>query len=327
MKPKVLITRLIPKNGIDMLKDEFELIINTQNRNMSYNEILEASKDVFGIISMVSDKIDSTIIKKSQKLKIIANYGVGINNVDIDTATQNGVLFTNTPDVLTNATAELAFGLIMALARRIPKADKFLRSGSFSGFDPVLFLGEELYGSTMGIIGMGRIGSTVARIARFGFNMRVLYYNRNKSPNERLIDAERVELDELLKNSDVVVVTAPLNDDSRHMISKKEFALMRNDAIFVNVGRGEVVDTDALIEKAKTAPLFKVGLDVYENEPNFDERLLELKNCILLPHIGSATRKTRMKMAEIVATNMIRVKNGQCPLYAVNGGQLCRAND
>ncbi|WP_035588302.1 2-hydroxyacid dehydrogenase [Hippea jasoniae] len=327
MKPKVLITRLIPKNGIDMLKDEFELIINTQNRNMSYDEILKASKDVFGIISMVSDKIDSTIIKKAQKLKIIANYGVGINNVDIDTATQNGVLFTNTPDVLTNATAELAFGLIMALARRIPKADKFLRSGSFSGFDPVLFLGEELYGSTMGIIGMGRIGSTVARIARFGFNMRVLYYNRTKSPNERLIDAERVELDELLKNSDVVVVTAPLNDDSRHMISKKEFALMKDDAIFVNVGRGEVVDTDALIEKAKTAPLFKVGLDVYENEPNFDERLLELKNCILLPHIGSATRKTRMKMAEIVATNMIRVKNGQCPLYAVNGGQLCRAND
>jgi len=322
---KVLITRRIPNNGLDILKGKFELIVNDENRNLSKDEIIELLKDVFGIVSMVSDKIDSEVIENAKNLKIIANYGVGINNVDIEAATRRGIFFTNTPDVLTQATAELGFSLLMACARHIPQADRFTRSGKFSGFDPVLFLGKELYGSTLGIIGMGRIGSSIARMARFGFNMNVIYFNRNKSDKEKIVDAKRVELDELLKSSDAIIVCAPLNEDSEHMLDKKAFGLMKDDAIFVNIGRGEIVDTEALIEKAKSSPDFVVGLDVYENEPNFDKRLLELENCVLLPHIGSATKRARMKMAEITCMNILKVKNGECPDFVVNGGELCRA--
>ncbi len=322
---KVVITRKIPENGIELLKGEFELVINEESRNLKKDEIMELSKDAFGIISMVSDKIDSEVIENCSNLKIIANYGVGINNVDIEAATSNGIFFTNTPDVLTQATAELGFSLILAVSRHLLQADSFTRSGKFTGFDPVLFLGKELYGKTLGIIGMGRIGSSVARMARFGFNMRVVYFNRGKSDRERLVDAERVELNQLLKESDVVIVCAPLNEDSKYLLGRDEFSLMKPDAVFVNIGRGEVVDTEALIEKAKSSDKFGVGLDVYENEPNFDKRLLELKNCVLLPHIGSATYKARMRMAEIVATNVLKVKKGICPDFAVNGGELCRA--
>ena len=322
---KVVITRKIPENGIELLKGEFELVINEESRNLKKDEIMELSKDAFGIISMVSDKIDSEVIENCSNLKIIANYGVGINNVDIEAATSNGIFFTNTPDVLTQATAELGFSLILAVSRHLLQADSFTRSGKFTGFDPVLFLGKELYGKTLGIIGMGRIGSSVARMARFGFNMRVVYFNRGKSDRERLVDAERVELNQLLKESDVVIVCAPLNEDSKYLLGRDEFSLMKDDAVFVNIGRGEVVDTEALIEKAKSSDKFGVGLDVYENEPNFDKRLLELKNCVLLPHIGSATYKARMRMAEIVATNVLKVKKGICPDFAVNGGELCRA--
>ena len=322
---KVVITRKIPENGIELLKGEFELVVNEESRNLKKEEIIELSKDAFGIISMVSDKIDSEVIENCSNLKIIANYGVGINNVDIEAATSNGIFFTNTPDVLTQATAELGFSLILAVSRHLIQADSFTRSGKFTGFDPVLFLGKELYGKTLGIIGMGRIGSSVARMARFGFNMRVVYFNRGKSDRERLVDAERVELNQLLKESDVVIVCAPLNEDSKYLLGRDEFSLMKDDAVFVNIGRGEVVDTEALIEKAKSSDRFGVGLDVYENEPNFDKRLLELKNCVLLPHIGSATYKARMRMAEIVATNVLKVKKGICPDFAVNGGELCRA--
>ena len=322
---KVVITRKIPENGIELLKGEFELVVNEESRNLKKDEIIELSKDAFGIISMVSDKIDSEVIENCSNLKIIANYGVGINNVDIEAATSNGIFFTNTPDVLTQATAELGFSLILAVSRHLLQADSFTRSGKFTGFDPVLFLGKELYGKTLGIIGMGRIGSSVARMARFGFNMRVVYFNRGKSDRERLVDAERVELNQLLKESDVVIVCAPLNEDSKYLLGRDEFSLMKDDAVFVNIGRGEVVDTEALIEKAKSSDKFGVGLDVYENEPNFDKRLLELKNCVLLPHIGSATYKARMRMAEIVATNVLKVKKGICPDFAVNGGELCRA--
>ncbi len=324
---KVLITRVIPANGIEILKDSFDVIVNKEDRNLTKNEIAELSKDVFGIVSMVSDKIDKEVIESAKNLRIIANYGVGINNVDINSATEKGVLFTNTPDVLTQATAELGFSLILACARHIPQADRFTRSGKFSGFSPVLFLGKELYGATLGIIGMGRIGATVARMAHFGFNMNVIYYNRTKSDREKLVGAKKVELEYLLKESDVVVVCAPLNEDSKYMLSKNEFSLMKDDAIFVNIGRGEIVDTNSLIEKAQSSKNFVVGLDVYENEPNFDKRLLELDNCVMLPHIGSATHKTRMRMAEIACMNVLKVKRGECPDFVVNGGELCLAKN
>ncbi len=325
MKEKVVITREIPKNGYEILKDDFELIVNRKNRNLSISEIKELIKDAFAIIPMVSDPINREVLDCANRLKIIANYGVGINNVDIEYATSKGIILTNTPGVLTQATAELAWALIMAAARRIVEADAFTRSGNFTGFAPTLMLGKELYGSTIGIIGMGRIGASVARMARYGFNMRVLYYNRGVSDKELLVDAKRVDLRVLLKESDLVVVCAPLNKESRHLISKEEFSLMKDDAIFINVGRGEVVDTEALIGTLQAGRLFACGLDVYENEPNFDKRLLEFDRCVLLPHIGSATMKTRERMAEIVATNVLKVYRGECPDFAVNGDELCDA--
>ncbi len=324
---KVLITRKIPENGIDILKGEFTLIVNEKNRNLTRQELMELSEDVYAIISTVSDRIDEEIINNAKKLKIIANYGVGINNVDINAATRRGIYFTNTPDVLTQATAELGFSLILTAARHIPQADRFTRSGQFSGFDPILFLGKELYGATIGIIGMGRIGSAVARMARYGFNMHVIYYNRSKSDKEKIVDANRVGFEELLKVSDVIIVCAPLNEESKYMLDRKAFSLMKDDAVFVNIGRGEIVDTDALIEKAKSSKKFTVGLDVYENEPDYDKRLLDLENCVLLPHIGSATYRARMRMAEITCTNVLKVKKGDCPEFVVNGGDLCRAKD
>ncbi len=326
-KQKVLITRKIPENGIRALEKHFELIINPNDRNMSHREIMQNIEDVFAIIPMVSDIIDREILDRAKNLRIIANYGVGTNNVDIEFATEKGIYFTNTPGVLTQATAELGWALIMAAARRIVEADRFTRSGKFTGFAPTLMLGVELYGRTLGIIGMGRIGSSIARMARFGFNMNVVYYNRRVSDRELLVDAERLELDELLKISDIIVVCAPLNDGTRHLIGHKEFGLMKEGAIFVNIGRGEIVDTDALIEALRDGRLFSCGLDVYENEPNFDKRLLEFDNCILLPHIGSATIKTRERMAEIVANNVIKVYRGDCPDFVVNGEALCGAKN
>lgn len=324
---KILITRGIPRNGLELLKKEFDIYVNPNDRNMSRDEILEHIGDVFGMVAMVSDKIDKEIMDRAEKLKIIANYGVGINNVDIEYATEKNIIFTNTPGVLTQSTAELGWSLVMACARRIRESDKFVRDGKFTGFAPTLMLGKELYGSKLGIVGMGRIGASIARIARLGFNMDVAYFNRHISDRELLVDAKRVELDELLKSSDVVIVTAPLNSESRHMISKREFGLMKDSAIFVNIARGEIIDTDALIDTLKNNKIFSCGLDVYENEPNFDKRLLEFDNCVLLPHIGSATFKTREKMAQIVANSIISVYKNRCPEFAVNKEKLCSAKN
>ncbi len=322
---KVLVTRNIPQNGLDMLKREFEVYVNPYDRNMTKEELMEKIEDVFAVIPMVSDKIDKDVIDRAKKLKIIANYGVGINNVDIDYATKKGIFFTNTPGVLTQSTAELGWALIMACARRIVNSDSFTREGKFTGFAPTLMLGKELYKARIGIIGMGRIGSSVARIAHFGFNMEVVYCNRSTSDKELLVDAKKTELDELLKTSDVIILTTPLNDESKHLISKREFDLMKRDVVFVNIARGEVVDTNALIDALRSGKLFACGLDVYENEPDFDKRLLEFDRCVLLPHIGSATIKTREKMADIVASNVISVHKNRCPEFVVNREALCAA--
>ncbi len=322
---KVVITRKIPENGIEKLKEYFDVYINPVERNMTKDEIIDAAKDAYAIIPMVSDVIDQEVLQRAKSLKIIANYGVGINNVDIDFATRNGILFTNTPGVLTQSTAELGWSLIMACARCIPQADKFTKEGSFNGFSPTLMLGKELYGKTLGIIGMGKIGSSIARIANFGFNMNVVYYNRHESDKQLLVDAKKVQLDELLNISDVIIISAPLNSESRYLISKKEFDKMKKDVVFVNIARGEIVDTNALINTLKEGRLFSCGLDVYENEPNFDKRLLEFDNCVMLPHIGSATIQTRERMSEIVADNVIAVYKGQCPDFVVNGDKLCSA--
>ncbi len=315
---KVLITRKIPKNGIEILNQYFDVDINEENRDLTYNEINKRAKGCFGIISMVSDNIDKKLMDSAEVLKIIANYGVGFNNIDIRCATSKGIFVTNTPDVLTQSTAELGWSLIMAASRRISEADSFVKKGQFNGFAPTLMLGKELYGAKLGIIGMGRIGSTIARIARYGFNMDVAYCNRSKSRSENIVDAEKTELDQLLKTSDVIVVTCSLNEDSRYLINYDEFKLMKKNAVFVNISRGAVVNTKALIKAVKNNMIFSCGLDVYEDEPRIDEDLLKMPNCTLLPHIGSATYSAREKMAEIVANNVVSVYKGKRPDNLLN---------
>jgi len=322
---RVLITRKIPKNGIDMLNKYFDVDINEEDRDLTYDEIIKRAKGCFGIISMVSDRIDKKLIDRAEDLKIVANYGVGFNNIDITHASSKGIFVTNTPGVLTQSTAELGWSLIMSASRRITKADSFIREGKFSGFAPTLMLGKELYGKRLGVIGMGRIGSTIARMARYGFNMDVVYYNRSKSRNENLVDAEKTSLNNLLESSDVIVVTCSLNDDSKYLIDYEEFKIMRKDAIFVNISRGAVVNTKALIQFANENKIFTCGLDVYEDEPNIDEALLKLSNCVLLPHIGSATYSARGEMAEIVANNVISVYKGVRPDNLLNEEMLWRA--
>lgn len=322
---RVLITRKIPKNGIDMLNEYFDVDVNEEDRNLTYDEIIERAKGCFGIISMVSDRIDKKLIDRAADLKIIANYGVGFNNIDIAYASSKGILVTNTPGVLTQSTAELGWSLIMSASRRIVEADSFIREGKFNGFAPTLMLGKELYGKRLGVIGMGRIGSTIARMARYGFNMDVVYYNRSKSRNENLVDAEKTSLNNLLESSDVIVMTCSLNDDSKYLIDYEEFKIMKKDAVFVNISRGAVVNTKALIQFAKENKIFTCGLDVYENEPNIDNALLKLSNCVLLPHIGSATYSARENMAEIVANNVISVYKGARPDNLLNEEMLWRA--
>ena len=322
---KVLITRKIPENGIDMLNEYFDVDINEEDRDLTYSEIIERAKGCFGIISMVSDNIDKKLIDSAANLKIIANYGVGFNNIDITHASSKGIFVTNTPDVLTQSTAELGWSLIMSASRRIAEADSFIRNGEFNGFAPTLMLGKELYGKRLGVIGMGRIGSTIARMARYGFNMDIVYYNRSKSRNENLVDAEKTSLNNLLESSDVIVMTCSLNDESKYLIDYDEFKLMKKDAVFVNISRGTVVNTKALIQFAKENKMFTCGLDVYEDEPNIDEDLLKLSSCVLLPHIGSATYSARGKMAKIVANNVISVYKGVRPDNLLNEEVLWRA--
>ncbi len=324
MRKKVFITKRIPDVGLNMLSEFFEVEIYDGEAELNRDKLIELIRGCFGLVSMVSDIIDAEIVENFSG-KIIANYGVGYNNVDIGSATAKGIFVTNTPDVLSQATAELAWSLVLAASRFHYAAGRYLREGKFRGFEPLLFLGKELYGSTLGIIGMGRIGSLVARMGRFGFGMKVLYHNRRKSDKERMVDAEYVDLNRLLRESDVVVVTSSFGKGNKHMIGRGEFSAMKKDVVFVNVSRGEVVDTDALVWALKNGILMACGLDVYENEPMVDRRLLGFDNCVLLPHIGSATLRAREEMSKIVANNIISVYKGECPETSVNGEELCRA--
>ncbi len=322
MKPKVFITRAIPENGIEMLKEHFEVEVWPEEREIPREVLLEKVRDVDALVTMLSERIDGEVFDNAPRLRIVANYAVGYDNVDVEEATRRGIYVTNTPDVLTNATADFAWTLLLATARRLIEADSFTRSGEWRrkgiAWHPLMFLGHDVYGKTIGIIGFGRIGQAVARRAK-GFGMKILYYSRTRKPEaEEELKAEFKPLEELLKESDFVVLAVPLTKETYHMIGERELKLMKPTAILVNIARGKVVDTEALIKALKEGWIAGAGLDVFEEEPYYNEELFSLKNVVLAPHIGSATFGAREGMAELVARNLIAFKNGEVPPTLVN---------
>lgn len=295
---KILVTRQLPFDVQAAFKD-YELIYNNEDKPLSHKKLNELIVDVDGVISMLSDSINMEVINKAKKLKVIANYAVGYNNLDITSAQQRDIKVFNTPDVLTETTAELGFSLMMAVARRLVESDTYTRSGAFEGWGPSLFLGNDLYGKTLGIYGFGRIGQAVARCAS-GFNMKVIYSGRSRKFNEELLlGAKKVSFENMLEQSDFILVAAPLTEDTRYRFGYKEFSKMKKNTIFVNIGRGPIVNESELAKALKENLIFGAGLDVFEDEPEINSDLFELDNIIMLPHIGSSSFSTRAKMAEL----------------------------
>jgi len=295
--------------------------MHDSDRPLSKSDLIHSMKEAGGLICLLNDKIDKEVIESSPALKVISNLGVGYNNIDVEAATKHGIVVTNTPGVLTETTADLAFALMISVARRITEADKSVRQGRFDEWRLIQHhSGTDLYGKTLGIIGMGRIGMAVARRGNRGFAMNILYYSNHPSRQaDEELGAHQVSLDELLAKSDFVSIHVPLNDSTRHMLGAAEFARMKKEAYLINTSRGPVIDEEALATALLSGTINGAGLDVYEHEPAINPGLLKIEqNLVLTPHIGSATLATRTNMAHMAVNNMITALKGQRPPNAVN---------
>ncbi len=319
----VLVTGNLPGAVIAKIEAQHRAEVHSQDRPMAREAILAAIGDKHGLLSMITDAVDQELLDRAPKLKIVANFGVGFNNIDVAAASRRGIMVTNTPDVLTDATAELTMALLLAVARRMVEGDRHTREGRFQFWAPFYFLGTEITGKTLGLIGMGRIGAAVARRAA-GFNMRVLYHNRNPltAAQERDLKARHADLKTLLQASDFVSLHTPLTAETRHIIGAPELALMKSSAFLINTARGPVVDEQALLKALQQRRIAGAGLDVYENEPALTPGLDLLDNVVLLPHMGSATVETRLRMAEMAAENLLTGLDGRLPPNIVNCEQL-----
>jgi len=318
MKPKVLLTHPLLKEAMDYLADQVDLELATEELFLPKAELISKLKDKEGLLCFLTDPVDKEVIDEAPELRVIANCAVGVNNIDVNYARSRGILVTNTPNVLTEATADLTMALILATFRRLVEADRFCRQGKFQGWKIDLFLGQELSGKTLGIIGFGRIGRAVARRAR-AFNLKVIYYDPNplSRDQEKELGAEFRDLDSLLSESDIVSIHASLTPQSYHLISQERLGLMKKTAVLINVARGPIVDEKALAEALEQGKIWAAGLDVYENEPQIEPRLLQLENVILLPHIGSATYETRRKMCFMAVNNLLQSLRGERPTNLV----------
>lgn len=313
MNKKVYVTRMLPKKVMEALDKICEYDVNSESRQATREEILNAVKNYDAIICMLNDQIDSEIIDSAgTNLKLISNYGVGFNNIDVKEAQKRKIFVTNTPDVLTDATADIAWTLLFAAARRVPEGDKIVRTSSFS-WAPEYMLGYDVTGKTLGIIGAGRIGSNFGRKAALGFNMKILYYSHRKSPELEKIGGNLVTLDEIFKNSDFISLHVPLTNETKHLISENELKKMKSTAILINTSRGPVVDEKALADALKNKVIAAAGLDVYEKEPEVEDELKKLDNVVLMPHVGTATFGTRTAMGLMIVRNIEAVFSGKEP--------------
>ena len=315
---KVFVTRRIPEQGLELLKKEHEIKVFPHGRVPTKKEIIDGIKGKDGLLCLLSDPIDAEVINSEPNLKMIASYAVGYDNIDVKAATKRGIPVSNTPGVLTDATSEMAWALLFSVSRRIVEADKFTRAGKFMGWEPMLMLGQDVSNKTLGIIGAGRIGTTFALKSK-GFNMKALYVSGH--PNKTLeqeVNAKKVSLDKLLKESDFVSLHVPLTEETHHLIGEKELKMMKSTAVIINTSRGPVVDEKALVKALKEKWIFGAGLDVYEHEPEVDKELKKLDNATLQPHSASATFESRTKMAIMAAKNMIAGLNGEIPPNCIN---------
>lgn len=324
VKPRLFVTRELFTDVIDKLKKYYEVEVWDKYQPPPYNILLEKVREVDALVSLLSDRIDCNLLTEAKKLRIIAQLAVGYDNIDIECATRLGIYVTNTPEVLTEATAELTWALVLAVARRIVEADHFVRWGEWdrlrTAWHPKMMLGIELRGKILGIVGCGRIGSRVAEIGAKGFGMKIIYYDTKRNEKiEKELNAEFKDLDQLLQEADIVTLHVPLTKDTYHMINEERLKKMKRNAILINTARGAVVDTEALIKALKEGWIAGAGLDVFEQEPlPVNHSLLAFKNIVVAPHIGSATYEARHAMAELVAENLIAFYEGREPPTIVN---------
>jgi glyoxylate reductase len=314
---KVLVTREIPAAGLRPLED-FDLTVLSE-APPARDELLEAAEGAVGVLSNVTEKMDAEFMDAAgDGLRIIANMAVGYDNVDVEAAGERGIVVTNTPGVLDETTADTAFMLLLAAARRLGESERTLRAGRWEWWGPKLFVGVDVWGKTLGIVGMGRIGQAVARRGR-GFGMEILYHNRSRNEEaEEELDARYADLDELLEIADFVSVHTPLTEETRHLLGPEELEKMKPTAVLVNTSRGPVVDEEALADALADGRIFAAGLDVYEEEPKVHPKLLGLENAVLAPHIGSGSRETRDGMAVLAAENIVAVLSGGEPKTPVD---------
>ena len=315
----VLVTGNLPEAEINRIEREHRVQVHRQDFPMERRAVLESIGSKHGMLSMITDTVDSQLLERAPELKIIANFGVGYNNIDVPAATRRGIMVTNTPGVLTDTTADLAITLILSVARRVVEGDRITRQGRFRFWAPFHFLGHEITGKTLGIVGMGRIGQAVARRAA-GFDMRVLYHNRHALPEEeeQKLKVHYADLKTLLQEADFVSLHTPLTPRTRHLIGRRELAWMKSDAFLINTARGAVIDEQALLEALEQGRIGGAGLDVYENEPVVAPGLERLDNVVLLPHVGSATVETRRRMAAMAVDNLLAGLRGHMPPNCVN---------
>lgn len=314
----VYVTRHIPETGLTILKDAGHTVdVSTKDGVLTRDELLTAlkAKPYDAVLCLLTDTIDAEVFDAVPTAKIFANYAVGFNNIDIKAASERGVTITNTPGVLTNSVAEFAVSLMLAVAKRIPESERFLRAGKYDGWGPELLLGIDLQGKTLGIVGAGRIGYEVARRAHLGFGMKIVYYDvKQLEVLEKDFGAEyRSTVDEVLKEADVVSIHVPLLPETTHLINAERLAMMKKNAFLINTSRGPVVDENALVEALRNGVIRGAGLDVFEHEPALAPGLSELENVVITPHTASATDGTRSEMSAIAAKNTVAFLNGEVP--------------
>jgi glyoxylate reductase len=320
---KIYITRKIPNIGIELLKEKgYEVDISEKDGVLTKSELIEAlnTKEYDAVLSLLTDTIDADVYSAVPSAKIFANYAVGYNNIDVEEAKKRGITITNTPGVLTDTVAEHTVAMIMAITQRIAEGDRFTRAGKYDGWSPMLLLGMNIRGKTLGVVGAGRIGSVVANAMTKGFGMKTIYFDIKKNIEfEKETGGEfRESVEDVLKEADVVTLHVPLLDSTKHLINKERLEMMKSTAYLINSSRGPVIDEKALAQALKDKQIAGAALDVYENEPKLAEGLAGFENIVITPHIASATHETRSKMSEMAAQNIIAFIEGGTPPNAVN---------
>jgi glyoxylate reductase len=319
MRPQVFVSRIIPQEGLDLVLAACDAEVNTEDQHLSPAELRDKVKGKEGLLCLLTDDINEALLDTSPHLKVVANVAVGYDNIDVQAATRRKIIVTNTPGVLDNTTADFTWCLLLASARRLAEAERYARAGKYAGWGIMLLCGEDVFGKTIGICGLGRIGRGVARRAQ-GFDMRILYTDAVRAPAEveRELGAQFADKETVFRDADFITLHLPLLPETHHYVAVKELRLMKRTAHLINASRGPVVDEVALVQALRERWIAGAGLDVYEHEPHMAQGLLELDNVTLAPHIASASVETRKKMAVMAATNLVEALQGRRPPNIVN---------